>query len=56
MEKLKQDGFAVLKLWTTEDPNENIAQRLYDSLGLKIISRGRRPGIEYKVLYRAKKL
>mgnify|MGYP001575831505 CR=1 FL=1 len=52
----RERGFKVMKLWTTEDPNEAIAQKLYKKLGFKITSEESRKDQRYKVLYRELKI
>lgn len=34
----ERQGFRKICLWTTDDPNEAAAQRLYESMGFKIVS------------------
>lgn len=43
-------GYKTIRLWTTTDPNEAVAQNLYEKLGFKIFAEEEKPG--YKILYR----
>lgn len=56
IEEAKRRGFALMKLWTTEDPNEAIAQKLYEKLGFKITGTEKRKDQQYTVLYRERKI
>ncbi|MBI2068852.1 MAG: GNAT family N-acetyltransferase [Candidatus Yanofskybacteria bacterium] len=54
IDKAKEKGFTVLKLWTTTDPNEAAAQILYEKLGFTVVREEDSEG--YRTLYREKKL
>lgn len=62
----RKDGYSLLRLYTSTDPEESAAQNLYEKVGLKIIDESRLPieiaeevkklVPEYDVLFREKKL
>jgi GNAT superfamily N-acetyltransferase len=52
MNKAREEGYTVFKLYTTTDPNEAAAQKLYENLGLKVVQEVEEHGSQYKTLYR----
>lgn len=56
VKRAKEKGFKKLRLWTTEDPNETAAQKLYEKLGFKIIKKEKKNDQKYLVLYRERKI
>lgn len=52
VDQVKQRGFKVFKLYTSNDDNEKVAQKLYESMGFKII----KEGDEFLTIYREKVL
>lgn len=55
MKLAKKRGFTVMRLYTSNDPNEKAAQNLYDKLGFKITGAEEYPD-NYKIIYRQKNL
>lgn len=54
IKRAKELGFEKMKLYTSTDPNESIAQNLYESLGLKIYKKEQSKDFEdEEVLYRS---
>lgn len=53
IEKAKERGFKKIKLYTSTDPNESVAQVLYEKLGFKISGEDDGDGI-HKTIYREK--
>lgn len=56
MTKAKEEGYSVFRLYTSTDPNEAAAQKLYKSVGLKVTEEKEDPDSEYKILYRQRNL
>lgn len=52
MDKVKEKGYKVMRLYTSTDPNEATAQSLYEGIGFKIIGEELKEGEVYKTLYR----
>lgn len=52
MDKAKDEGYKIFKLYTSTDPNEAAAQRLYESVGLKIVKKEKDPESPYDIMYR----
>jgi GNAT superfamily N-acetyltransferase len=52
MNKAKEEGYKVFRLYTSTDPNEAAAQKLYESIGLKVINEEVDADSPYKILYR----
>lgn len=53
IEKAKERGFRKMKLYTSTDPNEAVAQTLYEKMDFKITGEDAGDGI-HKTLYREK--
>ena len=49
---VKEKGYKIMRLYTTTDPNEATAQKLYEDLSFKIIDEEQKEGDSYKTLYR----
>jgi GNAT superfamily N-acetyltransferase len=56
MDKAREDGYKKFKLYTSTDPNESIAQKLYDDVGLNITAEEDDPNSPYKIMYRERDL
>lgn len=56
MAKAKEEGYSVFRLYTSTDPNEAAAQKLYDSVGLKITEEKDDPDSPCKIMYRQRNL
>ena len=56
IEKAKSEGFKILKLYTSTDPNEARAQELYEKMGFKLIGEEQEKDEKYKTLYRERVL
>ncbi len=56
MAKAKERGFTHMKLWTTTDSNEVVAQKLYEKLDFKITEEEAPSDKPYKILYRERVL
>ena len=56
MEEAKKRGYEVFKLWTTTDPGEKIAQKLYDDMGIYVYKKELNEETGDTVLYREMKL
>ena len=52
MTKAKEEGYKVFRLYTSTDPNEAPAQKLYESIGLKVTEEKDDDETPYKILYR----
>ena len=52
MDKVKEKGYKTMRLYTSTDPNEAVAQSLYEKLGFKIFNEELKEGEKYKTLYR----
>ena len=50
--KAKEGGYSIFKLYTSTDPNEATAQKLYESVGLEVTGEENDPESPYKILYR----
>lgn len=55
METAKKRGFTVMRLYTSNDPNEEVAQHLYNKLEFKITGTEEYPN-NYKIIYRQRNL
>lgn len=56
MDKARQEGYQVFNLYTSTDPNEETAQKLYDSLGLNVIKTEKDSESSYDTMYRQVRL
>lgn len=56
MAKAKEEGYTAFRLYTSTDPNEAAAQKLYESVGLKITEEVDDPDSGYKIMYRGRDL
>lgn len=56
MARAREKEFTVMRLYTSTDPNEAIAQHLYDVYGFRIIGEEGHPNGVYKLLYRERLL
>lgn len=56
IEQVKEKSFKVFKLYTSNDENEKVAQKLYEDLGFKIIKEEQKEGDNYITIYREKLL
>lgn len=56
IDKVKEDGYKTMRLYTSTNPIEADAQRLYEKLGFELISEEEDPKGEFKILYREKEL
>ncbi|MDQ5962542.1 MAG: hypothetical protein QG653_349 [Patescibacteria group bacterium] len=54
--EVKMRGYKVMKLYTSEDPNEATAQILYEKMGFKLTREETREGERFKVLFRERLL
>ncbi len=52
MNEVKMKGYKVMKLYTSDDPNEATAQILYEKRGFKLIKEETKEGSAFKVLFR----
>ncbi len=52
LEAARKEGYRKFRLWTTTSPEEAAAQKLYDSIGIKIYKEERKEKSEYVTLYR----
>lgn len=52
IDKARSEGYKLFKLYTSTDPNESVAQKLYESLGLEIINREKDVDSPYEIIYR----
>ena len=52
MNKAREEGYKVFKLYTSTDPNEALAQKLYESVGLKIVKTEKDTKSPYNIMYR----
>ncbi|MCF7844188.1 GNAT family N-acetyltransferase [Candidatus Gracilibacteria bacterium] len=52
MNRVRELGYKVMKLYTSTDPNEATAQILYEKLGFKIVDEELKEGEIHKTLYR----
>ena len=52
--EVRDRGYKIFRVYTSDDPTEAIAQELYEQLGFKIV--GEKVGENYKTLYREKNL
>ncbi len=48
----KENGFKKFRLWTTTSPDEAEAQKLYDSMGIKVWKNEKYKDSNYEKLYR----
>jgi GNAT superfamily N-acetyltransferase len=56
LDKARQEGYSIFNLYTSTDPNEAAAQKLYESLGLEIVKKEKDPESSHNILYRQLKL
>ncbi len=56
MNKAKEEGYSIFKLYTSSDPNEAAAQKLYESVGLKIVKTEKDSEGQYDIMYREREL
>lgn len=56
MNTAREEGYTLFKLYTTTDPLETAAQKLYDSCGLKVVREEHEVGDEYTTIYREGRL
>ena len=56
MDKARLEGYSIFKLYTSTDPNEAAAQKLYESLGLKVVKEEKDSESPYNIMYRQVKL
>ena len=52
MSKAKEEGYSIFRLYTSTDPNESLAQKLYESLGLYVTEEEDDSDSQYKIMYR----
>lgn len=52
----KEQGYEKMRLWTTDDPNEVAAQKLYESYEFNIIGEDKNPNDDYTRIIREKVL
>lgn len=56
IEKAKEQGYSILRLYTSTEPNEAIAQKLYEKMGFQIVGIEKEEKDEYTTLYKELKL
>lgn len=54
--KAQREGSKIFKLYTSRDPNEAVAQILYEKLGFKITHEENEPGEPYTTIFRERKI